>query len=236
MSDDNLVGVSRRRALAGLAATGAAGTVFASGRPALAAPNMCVLTPQAIQGPFYFDPKLDRADIAEGKPGAPLRLRLKLVEARTCAPIEGARVDVWHADGLGLYSGYAHQGESGTASTRGETFLRGSQSTDAAGEVAFTTIYPGWYPTRAPHVHLKVFLDRRTLLTGQIYFPDAVSDAVYRSVRPYSDRVRRDTTNATDGVLRATGGGSSSICAVSQEADRRLAFLQIGVDREKSRR
>ncbi|MBV9218238.1 MAG: intradiol ring-cleavage dioxygenase [Methylobacteriaceae bacterium] len=235
MSDDNLVGVSRRRALAGLAAAGAAGTVFASGRPALAAPNMCVLTPRAIQGPFYFDPKLVRGDIAEGKPGAPLRLRLKLVEARTCAPIEGARIDVWHADGLGLYSGYAHQGDSGTASTRGETFLRGSQTTDVGGEIAFTTIYPGWYPTRAPHVHFKIFLDRRSLLTGQMYFPDAVSDVVYRSARPYSDRVKRDTTNATDGVLRATRGGASTICEMSQEADRYQAFLQIGVDREKSR-
>jgi len=99
---------------------------------ALPGAKVCILTPQAVEGPFYFDPKLVRADITEGKPGAPLKLTLQVVEAKDCARLEGARVDVWHSDGLGVYSGYARQE---TGSTRGETFLRGTQFTDADGQV-----------------------------------------------------------------------------------------------------
>ena len=103
---------------------------------------MCILTPEATEGPFYFDPKLVRSDITEGKQGAPLVLTLQIVQAKDCTPLSDARVDVWHADELGLYSGYARQ-ETGSA--KGETFLRGTQFTGADGEVRFKTIYPGWY-------------------------------------------------------------------------------------------
>ena len=95
--------------------------------------KMCVLTPEAMEGPFYFDPQLVRSDITEGKQGAPLVLTLLVVEAKDCAAIPGARVDIWHADGLGLYSGYARQ-ETGSA--KGETFLRGTQSPGLAEKCA----------------------------------------------------------------------------------------------------
>ena len=104
--------------------------------------KVCILTPEATEGPFYFDPKLVRSDITEGKQGAPLVLTLQIVQAKDCTPLSDARVDVWHADELGLYSGYARQ-ETGSA--KGETFLRGTQFTGADGEVRFKTIYPGWY-------------------------------------------------------------------------------------------
>jgi protocatechuate 3,4-dioxygenase beta subunit len=83
---------------------------------------VCVLTPEATEGPFYFDPKLVRSDITEGKQGAPLVLTIQIVEANDCTPLQDARVDVWQADGLGLYSGYAGQE---TGSTKGETFPAG---------------------------------------------------------------------------------------------------------------
>src|SRR5665648_423656 len=117
--------LTRRQALAGTAATvgvalalGKSGRASARERIAAALPGakVCLLTPEAVQGPFYFDPKLVRADITEGKPGAPLKLTLKLVEAKDCAKLGGARVDVWHSDGLGVYSGYADQE---TGSTKG---------------------------------------------------------------------------------------------------------------------
>ena len=62
--------------------------------------------------------------------------------------LENAIVDVWHADAGGDYSG--------VGSLQGETFLRGIQTTDANGDAAFTTIFPGWYRGRAPHIHFKV--------------------------------------------------------------------------------
>ncbi len=71
-------------------------------------------------------------------------------------------------------------------STNGEKFLRGTQMTDAAGSVSFRTIYPGWYRGRTAHIHFKVFLDTKTVLTGQLYFPDALSEFIYTSVPPYT--------------------------------------------------
>ena len=75
-----------------------------------------------------FRSKLVRTDMTEGKPGAPLSLMLQVVEAENCASLKAVRVDVWNFDGLGVYSGYARQA---TGSTKGETFLRGTQFTDA---------------------------------------------------------------------------------------------------------
>src|SRR5688500_1937336 len=126
----NRTDLTRRQTLTGTAAT--LGVALALGRSGRAeakariatAPKVCVLTPEATQGPFYFDPKLVRDDITEGKPGAPLALTLQAVEAETCTALKSARVDIWHSDGLGVYSGYARQA---TGSTESETFLRGTQ-------------------------------------------------------------------------------------------------------------
>ncbi|MGZ8410044.1 MAG: intradiol ring-cleavage dioxygenase, partial [Hyphomicrobium sp.] len=89
--------------------------------PATQPAGACVLTPQAMEGPFYFDPKLVRADITEGRPGAPLDLTLRVIEHGPCTPIANARVDVWHADAGGIYSGYNGQGDDGNASAEGQT-------------------------------------------------------------------------------------------------------------------
>ena len=138
--------LTRRQALTGTAATLGATLAFGrSGRvqAETTGGTVCVLTPEAMQGPFYFDPKLLRAGITEGKPGAQLEVSLQVVEAGSCAPLKDARVDIWQCDALGLYSGYDGQA---TGSSKGETFLRGTQVTDEDGNVRFQTIYPGWYP------------------------------------------------------------------------------------------
>ncbi|KAB1075645.1 intradiol ring-cleavage dioxygenase [Methylobacterium planeticum] len=226
---------SRRALLATLG--GSLGALLPSpGRaaPAAIAPaeeGACRLTPQAIEGPFYHDPKLIRADIAEGRVGVPLRLRLRLIEAGPCTPVPGARVDVWHCDARGLYSGYPGQGDSRSIDTRGETFLRGSQVTDAAGFVTFETIYPGWYAGRATHIHVKAFLDARTMLTGQIYFPDALNEFLYTQVPAYTGRrAERFVVNANE-----EDPNRRAFCAVKEERDRYAASLTLGVDRSADR-
>src|SRR4029079_1137603 len=122
--------ITRRTALTAAAGIGAAfglEKAKAAEEPAgQSRSKVCVLTPEATEGPFYFDPKMVRSDITEGKQGAPLLLTLQVVEAKDCAPLPWARVDIWHADGVGLYSGYTNQE---TGSTKGETFLRGTQFT-----------------------------------------------------------------------------------------------------------
>lgn len=231
--------ITRRQALTSLTLGAAAGAapqpLFAqaasSARNAvLLNTSMCVLTPESTEGPFYFDPKLKREDIAEGRPGVPLKLLLQIVNAGNCTPIPEARVDIWHADAVGQYSGYGRQADSGNASTRSQTFLRGTQFADLAGLVRFATVYPGWYPGRTPHIHFKVLLTEKSALTGQIYFPDALSEFIYKTVPPYNARKRaRDTSNGNDGVLRMAGGGHETFCSVKEEADHYLASLVIGV-------
>ena len=192
--------------------------------------KVCVLTPQAVEGPFYFDPKLVRSDITEGKQGAPLFLILQIVEAKDCVPLQDARVDVWHADGLGLYSGYAGQD---TGSAKGETFLRGTQFSGADGDVRFNTIYPGWYPGRTPHIHFKAFIDNRNVITGQLYFPDHITEQVYATTPPYRERKReRDTFNASDFIF-VRQGGADTIVDLKQESGSYLASLVIGIQRNR---
>ncbi|MGE3066806.1 MAG: intradiol ring-cleavage dioxygenase, partial [Hyphomicrobiaceae bacterium] len=216
---------------AGLASM-AAEPAAAETTPALQPQGVCTLFPQAVEGPYYFDPHLVRGDITEGRPGLPMRLDLRVIESGSCRPIAGARVDVWHADAGGIYSGYAGQGDARSVSTKGQVYLRGTQMTDGNGAVAFTSIYPGWYPGRTPHVHVKVFLDTRTLVTGQVYFPDALSARIYRERQPYAGRPVPDTTNATDGIFRSgqrDGGGI--VFAVLDQPDLLVASLTLAVDR-----
>jgi protocatechuate 3,4-dioxygenase beta subunit len=230
--------MTRRQTLTALATAGAVALpVKAQAQPIAAGrllptATVCILTPQQEDGPFYFDPQLVRAEITEGKTGVPLGLVLQIVEARDCAPVKGARVDIWHADAIGYYSGYPGQGDAHKISTTDQHFLRGTQLTSDDGRVSFTTIYPGWYKGRTTHIHCKVFLDDRTVLTTQIYFPDALSEFIYRNVKPYNTRAsERDTVNTTDYVVRKSNDDRGSFCNIKEEADRYLASLVIGVDR-----
>ena len=207
----------------------AAAAPAAAGR-LLPGADVCRLTPESTAGPFYFDPKLVRADIAEGRRGVPLHLLLQVVD-RDCTPIERARVDVWHCDASGLYSNYAGQGDDPAhpVSTEGETFLRGTQVAGRDGIVRFRTIYPGWYPGRTTHIHFIVFTDARTRLTGQIFFPDALSSRIYETVAPYSERrAARDTLNGDDWIARRAGDPSFAFVRETGKAYE-LAMI-IGID------
>ncbi len=96
--------VSRRRFVAtGLIAGGALAPVA---RGLMGDGAACVLTAEQEVGPFYVDGALVRSRIAEDRTGIPLRLRLVVMDSRTCVPLKGAAVDLWHCDAMGLYSGY----------------------------------------------------------------------------------------------------------------------------------
>ncbi|MDX3575722.1 intradiol ring-cleavage dioxygenase [Streptomyces sp. FL07-04A] len=65
-----------------------------------------LLTSETTEGPYYIDADKIRRDITEDKEGIPLTLALKVIDSRTCKPVAGAAVDIWHCDALGIYSGY----------------------------------------------------------------------------------------------------------------------------------
>jgi protocatechuate 3,4-dioxygenase beta subunit len=191
------------------------------------APGVCRITPATTAGPFYLDPALVRADIAEGRPGVPLELALRVVDD-DCRPMAGARIDAWHCDAAGNYSGFARQGSDRALDTRGETFMRGTQFADAEGVARFCTIWPGWYRGRTPHVHYTVFLDERTVLTSQLFFPDGASEAVFGTPAYRGRAGRQDTTNATDGIARRAG--PAAFARVAQAGAGWRAELVVGVD------
>lgn len=192
-----------------------------------AADKVCRLTPQATQGPYWFDPRINRADVTEGKPGVPVRVAIAVVDGG-CRPIANARVDLWHCDAAGIYSGYEGQGDDHATGAKGQTFLRGAQVTDAAGRAAFRSIWPGWYEGRTPHMHLKVFLDARTVLTAQLFVPDALSEYLYDNVPAYRRSRGRDTFNRQDGI--ALRGGEAMVAAVREMKDGYELALTLGVD------
>lgn len=191
----------------------------------LISPNVCMVMPEVTEGPYYFDPELVRAEITEGKAGIPMEMAIQVVDS-SCTPLAGARVDLWHCDAEGNYSGYS---QNAGGDTSGETFLRGTLMTDETGVATFRTIYPGWYAGRTTHMHYKVFLDERTVLTSQIFFPDALSQYLYMAVDPYNRRsAQRDTVNANDWIAQELGDGGYA--AIREQADRYVAQLVVGVD------
>jgi protocatechuate 3,4-dioxygenase beta subunit len=181
----------------------------------------CVLSPELTQGPYYVPNERLRRNITEGKPGAPLELRLTVVDASNCKAIKGAAVDIWHADAGGVYSG-AIAGNAGT------NFLRGVQRTDSAGLALFKSIYPGWYQGRAVHIHVMVHIGGNIVHTGQFFFSDTLTDAVYRRA-PYSARPNRDTRNVADAIYR--NGGARSILRPKASGSGYVAAISMGVHR-----
>lgn len=217
---------TRRRLLAGAAGLGAAGVLAAAG--AETKPVRLALTEATTEGPFYFDPKLMRADITEGVPGVPLDVRFSVLDPEG-RPHAGARVDIWHCDVAGVYSGYGGQGDERALSARGKTFLRGHLMTDANGVAAFRSVYPGWYPGRATHIHFKVFQGLPTVLTSQFFLPDALSQSVYAQLPAYQHKRLRRTLNSDDGIALQAGAGL--VGAVREEAGRHAASLTVVVAR-----
>jgi len=174
---------------------------------------VCMMRPQQTEGPFFEDVKLERSDIRVDSDtksvssGLPIEIKIQAmqVDKNQCVPLTGARVDLWHCDLDGRYSGFRNQGED----LRNENFLRGYQLTNDTGLVKFMTVYPGWYPGRTVHVHLKISTinkdDRIFEFTTQLYFDDNITDQVY-STNAYRHLKSRRIRNLNDWIFRRYGG------------------------------
>jgi protocatechuate 3,4-dioxygenase beta subunit len=187
------------------------------------------LTPAVTEGPYYLAGAPVRADIREGLPGVAVELRFHVFD-ETGAPLPGARVDVWHCDAQGRYSGFGDApGREPPAALKTARFLRGTQPVDAGGVAAFKTVYPGWYEGRTTHIHYKVWLGGRSLLTSQVFLPDALNEFLYLQAADYKRGRARDTLNSNDGI--AQQGGEATFAAVAQGQDRFRVDFDVVVDR-----
>ena len=175
--------------------------------------DLCLMTPEMTEGPYYLDTDLLREDVTEGTPGLPLRLQVLVADSHACTPLTNAAVDIWHCDAQGFYSGAGGRGAGDAPAVDSGTFLRGIQLTGDDGVAEFTTIYPGWYPGRTVHIHMMVHVDGEVVdentydaghvsHTGQLFFDDAISDEVYGTIEAYAGRDdNRRTRNAQDNIL-----------------------------------
>lgn len=140
--------------------------------------------------------------------GVPMTLTLTLFDtANGDAPFVGAAVYVWHCDTEGRYSMYSSGIEN-------ETYLRGVQVAGTDGVVSFTSIFPGCYDGRWPHIHFEVYPDvdaitdaSNAIATSQVALPQAACDAVYADpAYPSSATNLSRVSLASDNVFGDDGG------------------------------
>jgi protocatechuate 3,4-dioxygenase beta subunit len=240
--DDRPIGrvLTRREALTLLGSTGTLvllGCSPSSASDRAMRSSSCVVRPAMTAGPYYVDEGLDRSDIRSDptdgtiKTGAPLALTLRVysLSKEGCLPLKGALVDVWHCDAEGVYSDAV---DPKYFNTTGKKFLRGYQRSDGNGVVSFTTIYPGWYPQRTPHIHYKLRLPRASgqvhEFTSQLYFDEGLSDRVYAKP-PYATRGKRTVSNLSDRIYNQSGGRQSML-AVIPARDGYTATFDVAMD------
>lgn len=166
----------------------------------------CAVTDTETDGPYPLynsrGSAINRVDITDGKTGLPLDLAITIRNVNdSCNVLANARVDIWHCDKDGYYSGYSNSGYLGTQNNSSAVFCRGLQYTDSAGLVKFKSIYPGWYTGRVTHIHAQIYAGTSLKLTTQIAFPDAINTAVYKTSL-YSAHGQNSITNAGDNIIQ----------------------------------
>ncbi len=198
--------------------------------------SSCIVSPEQTEGPYFVDSKLNRSDIrsdpSDGsvKEGVPLQLTLRVSEisSNNCTLIEGAIVDIWQCDALGIYSDVQDNNE--LFDTSGKKFLRGYQVTNANGTVQFSTIYPGWYRGRTVHIHFKVRTDLTSgqsyEFTSQLYFNDSITDRVHAQ-EPYTSKGQRAVKNDQDGIFQ--NGGNQLMLSLVEASQGYAATFDIGL-------
>ena len=141
----------------------------------------CVIAPTETAGPFptITPSSLLRSDIRDDRTGVGFAITITVKNTNNnCVALAGVIVDIWHCDKDGYYSEYGGSGMQSINYTSVH-FLRGRQTTDANGQVGFTSIFPGWYSGRATHIHVHVYNSAGTsLMITQIAFPEGSSSAV----------------------------------------------------------
>ena len=193
----------------------------------------CVLIPQETAGPYPLDlsgsSTYFRTDIRETQAGADHRFRLRILGVGNCLGMLNARVDVWHCNVDGYYSGYTTSAHLGTQNNNSARFLRGIQMTDANGEVEFITKFPGWYPGRTCHIHFQVFIGSMSQCVSQFAFPSAEKNALLTSVAPYTTWGADPLDFTTDGIFSDGYTHQVSTLTFNSLTNEYESFLEVGI-------
>jgi len=147
-------------------------------------------TPPVTEGPFYKPKSPMRANMIEpGMKGEKVVVSGKVTDRKGNA-IPNAQIEVWNADSDGEYDNVGFK-------------CRGHLYTDKDGAYKFTAVYPGLYPGRTRHYHIRVQAPNKPALTTQLFFPD-------------------EPQNARDGIFL-----KALLMKVKQERDRKEASFHF---------
>ncbi len=244
--------MDRRRAiLLGFGAATAVGLAACGGTPGASTSSSGTLTeiPDETAGPYPGDGSngpdvleqsgIVRSDIRSSfgtgsatAEGVPMTLTLTVLDlADGGAPFAGAAVYVWHCDRDGAYSMYG-------AGLEQENYLRGVQIADDDGRVTFTSIFPGCYSGRWPHIHFEVYPDEASIAdsanaiaTSQVALPRSACAAVYATAG-YEDSVAHlgQVSLASDNVFGDDGGAHQIGAATGDATSGYAVSLTVPVD------
>ena len=209
------------------------------------------------EGPYWVDEMLRRFDVRGNTPsassrrrdveaGVPLTLKINVRDASGGGAINGAHVDIWHANAYGLYSDEGQQQTGGgttTGNTQGAELparlpghghrRRRRSRTRSTGRSSFKTIWPGWYQGRAIHIHVRVRTydpagTVATNYTTQIFFSDQDNSTVLTGAAPYNSRSPKTdpTTDENDNVLTAAADATNIVPVAGSLAERLRGHLQ----------
>lgn len=177
----------------------------------------CTVSPSETEGPFptKSPSSLVRSDIKGDRNGVAFTAKIYIKNKNnSCAALSGALVDIWHCDKDGYYSEYGGTSMQ-TVDYTAVHFLRGRQTTDSNGLVTFTSIFPGWYQSRATHIHVHIYNAAGTsLLVTQIAFPEGSGSAVATvnssagTAYGYTKGMTGYTYNASDNVFSDDSAGA----------------------------
>ena len=175
----------------------------------------CRVYPAQTLGPCYANSPAMREDISDGAPGLPTRLSFHIVRSDGCTPVPGAIVDIWHSGFDGVYSAFgAGVCNPDSLDVANEMFCRGVQTTDETGRAHFSTIFPGWYSSRAVHIHFTVRVSGTGEATSQLYFDDDLTTEI-QAQGEYAPRGMRPTTNTADFIFRSGGASAEEVTMVT---------------------
>ncbi len=233
--------------LTGGSSSGATATATPSTATTTTAAGVCVLTSETEEGPYWLDNSLVRKDVTEGKSGAALTLRLKVVDYKnSCGLLANVAVEIWQCDAWGYYSGYTSTNPGGTVPAEDgvcdeKTYLRGIQITDSTGAIEFKTIFPGWYSGRAVHIHCKVYtggsVDSNTDTyeggtahhTGRFFFADDLVTQL-EATAPYNQHTGTITMLANDSVYTGKGVKDGLLTVTGSVSKGFIGTITVGVD------
>ncbi|MBQ5947734.1 intradiol ring-cleavage dioxygenase [Massilia sp. ST3] len=236
----------------GITTSTSTSTGTGSGSTAGGTPVACTVIPEETAGPYPGDGSnrnangvanalalsgIVRSDIRASVAGAtgvaegiPLTIRLQVVNvAAGCAPAAGAAVYLWHCTREGGYSMYS----SGIVN---ENYLRGVQEADSQGNLVFTTVFPGCYDGRVPHVHFEVYPSLASagsaagkLRTSQFTFPMATLAEAYATSGYASSAANLARVSYASDMVFSDGFGLQMASVSGNATQGYVVSLTVGV-------